>query len=80
MSDLRKINEDIAGAVTGGFQKIEDGVVDGYKKIESTVVGAYQSIEDKFVARYLLHEGETAAQAKERLAQEQSARGAGKHK
>ena len=68
MSDLKRANEEIAEAVTGGFQKIEDGVVDGYKKIESTVVGAYQSIEDKFVARYLLHEGETVEQAKERLA------------
>ena len=80
MSDLRKANEEIAEAVTGGFQKIEGGVVCGYKKIESAVVGAYQGIEDKFVARYLLHEGETVEQAKERLAQEQSARGAGKLK
>ena len=79
MSDLRKANEEIAGAITGGFQKIEDGLVDGYKKIESTVVGAYQRIEDQFVARYLLHEGETVEQAKERLAQEQAARNAEKH-
>ena len=79
MSDLRKANEEIAEAVTGGFRKIEDGVVDGYKKIENTVVGAYQSIEDQFVARYLLHEGETVEQAKERLAQEQAARNAEKH-
>ena len=79
MSDLQKVNEEIAEAVTGGFQKIEDGVVDGYKKIERTVVGAYQSIEDQFVARYLLHEGETVEQAKERLAQEQAARNAEKH-
>lgn len=79
MSDLQKVNKEIAETVTGGFQKIEDGVVDGYKKIERTVVGAYQSIEDKFVARYLLHEGETVEQAKERLAQKQSARSTGKH-
>lgn len=79
MSDLQKVNEEIAETVTGGFRKIEDGVVDGYKKIERTVVGAYQSIEDQFVARYLLHEGETVEQAKERLAQEQFARSTGKH-
>lgn len=70
MSDLRKANEEIAEAVTGGFQKIEDGVVDGYKKIESTVVGACQDLENKFVARYLLHGGETVKQARERQTQE----------
>lgn len=79
MSDLRKANKEIAEAAAGGLQKIEDRVVGGYKKIESTVVGAYQSIEDTFVARYLLHEGETVEQAKERLAQEQAVRSTEKH-
>ena len=57
MADMKK-TEEIAQAVTGGFQKIEDGVVGGYKKIESTVVGAFKGVEDKFVARHLLHEGD----------------------
>lgn len=48
MSDLRKANDEIAEAVTGGFRKIEDGVVDGYRKIESTVVGAYGRIRFLF--------------------------------
>ena len=78
MSDLKKVNEEIAAAVTGGFQKIEDGVVGGYKKIEDTVVGAYRQIEDKFVGKFLTHEGETAEEAKARLAEEQAARNAGK--
>ena len=30
MADLEKKTEEIAEAVTGGFQKIEDGVVGGY--------------------------------------------------
>lgn len=74
MADLKKGTEEIAQAVTDGFQKIEDGVVGGYKKIESAVVGAYKSVEDKFVARYLLHEGETVEDAKARLTAEQTTR------
>ena len=79
MPDLKKINEEIAEAVTGGFQKIEDSVVGGYKKIEDTVVGAYKQVEDAFVDRFLTHEGETTEEAKERLAQEQAARSTEKH-
>lgn len=78
MPDLKKINEEIAEAVTGGFQKIEDSVVGGYKKIEDTVVGAYKQVEDAFVDRFLTHEGETTEEAKARLAEEQSALNAGK--
>ena len=84
MSDVKKTNEEITQAVTGGFQKIEDGVVGGYKKIEdgvvggykkieSTVVGAYKHVEDAFVGRFLTREGETVEEAKARLAQEQAA-------
>ena len=80
MSDLKKANEEIAEAVTGGFQKIEDGVVGGYKKIESTVVGAYKQIEGAFVGRFLTHEGETVEDAKARLAEEQAAREEEAHK
>ena len=74
MADLKKGTEEIAQAVTSGFQKIEDGVVGGYKKIESAVVGAYKGVEYKFVAHYLLHEGETVEDAKARLASEQADR------
>lgn len=78
-------NEQIAEAVTGGFQKIEhgvvgayqkieDGVVGTYQKIESGVVGAYQKVEDAFVGKFLTHEGESVEDAKKRLAEEQSQR------
>lgn len=58
-SKLVKANEKIAEGVTGGFQKIQDAVVGGYTKIE-----------DLFVAQYLTHDGETVADAKNRLKQE----------
>lgn len=60
---LVKANEKIAKCVTNGFQKIQD-----------TVVGGYTKIEDKFVAQYLIHEGESVDEAKERLKQEQAER------
>ena len=48
-------------------EKIAEKVVDTYEKIESTVVGGYSKIEDAFVGRYLTRDGETTADAKERL-------------
>ncbi len=66
-SKIVKANEKIAKAVTGGYKKIEKGVVDGYKKIEKGVVGGYTKIEDKFVDAYLIKDGETVEEAKERL-------------
>lgn len=42
-------------------------VVDGYKKVETGVVGAYEKAEDKFVDRFLTKDGESIAEAKERL-------------
>lgn len=51
-------------------QKIADTVVGGYKKVESTVVNTYTKIEDKFVEQYLTRNGETIAEAKERLKKE----------
>lgn len=58
-SKLVKANEKIADGVTAGFQKISDTVVAGYTKIE-----------DRFVERYLIREGETLEEAKERLKRE----------
>ena len=55
-----KANEKIAEKVTAAFEKMEGTVVDGYTKVE-----------DAFVDRYLTKEGETVAQAKERLKREQ---------
>lgn len=55
-SKLIKANEQIAETVVGT-----------YTKIEQAVTGGYEKIEDAFVDRYLTREGETVAQAKERL-------------
>ena len=62
-SKLVKANEKIAEGVTGGFQKIQDAVIGGYTKIE-----------DKFVALSLTRDGESVADAKKRLKQEQKDR------
>lgn len=62
-SEFVKANEKIAKKVTGAFEKIEN-----------TVTGEYAKIEDAFVARFLLREGETPAQAKERLKRKQQDR------
>ena len=69
-SKLGKVNEKIAGTVTGGYRKIEKGVVDGYKKIETGAVKGYTKIEDKFVEAYLTRDGETVEEAKARLKKE----------
>ncbi len=59
-------------------EKIAEAVVGGYKKIEEGVTGAYKKIEDGFVDRFLTRGGETAEDAKKRLAEEQERRNAGK--
>lgn len=73
-SKLVKANEKIAEKVVGGYKAIENTVVGGYKAIEHTVVGGYRKIEDAFVDRYLTHDGESVADAKERLHEDQTAR------
>ncbi len=73
-SKLMKANEKIAKAVVGGYEKIENGVVDGYQKIEKGVVGGFSKMTDQFVDHFLTQDGETVADAKNRLAQEREAR------
>ena len=65
----------IAEAVVDGYKKIENGVVDSYKKIEDGAVDGFNKIADRFVEKYLLKEGETVEEARERLAKEQEERG-----
>ncbi|MCI6401378.1 MAG: hypothetical protein MR815_06055 [Oscillospiraceae bacterium] len=55
-------------------EKISEKVVGTYKKIENTVVGSYTKIEDAFVDRYLVKDGETVGEAKERLNKEKNER------
>lgn len=71
-SKLVQANEKIAEGVVDGYKKIEEGVVGGYKKIEDGVVGGFTRMTDKFVDSFLTKEGETVAEAKERLAKEQA--------
>lgn len=49
-------------------QKIKKAMTTGYANIEKAVVSVYTKIEDRFVDHYLTKEGETVAQAKQRLA------------
>lgn len=58
-SKLVRANQAAAGTVTTRFCRIE-----------AAVVGAYTKIEDAFIDRCLAREGESTAQAKERLKQE----------
>lgn len=60
------------GAV-GGYKKIEDSVVSGYKKIEDTVVGGFHKVADSFVNTFFAREGESAQEARDRLAAQQKA-------
>lgn len=53
-------------------KKIEEKVVGAYNAIESGVVDAYKKVEDKFVDSFLVKDGETAEEAKERLQSEQN--------
>ena len=56
MASLKETNKKIEHAATGTYHKIEDAVT-----------GTYQKIEDKFVDTFLRADGETIAEAKERL-------------
>lgn len=66
-SKLVKANEKIAEQAAAGFQSLCGAVTEGYTKIE-----------DRFVDRYLTREGETVAEAKLRLKQEQAERERGR--
>lgn len=44
MADLKKANEEIAETVTGGFQKIEDGVVGGCKKLRVLLLAHFRAL------------------------------------
>ena len=49
----------------------ETVAVGTYKKIEETVVEGYTKISDAFVEKFLMKEGETLEEAKERINKEQ---------
>lgn len=66
-SKLVEVNGKIAEGVVGGYKKMEEGVMVGYKKIEEGAVGGFHKIADKFVDPFLMKEGESVEEAKERL-------------
>lgn len=66
-SKLVEVNGKIAEGVVGGYKKMEEGVIVGYKKIEEGAVGGFHKIADKFVDPFLMKEGESVEEAKERL-------------
>ena len=56
----------IAEEATAGLRKIQDRVVNGYKGVE----GGSTKLEDCLICRYLARDGESIAEAKERLRRE----------
>ena len=56
------------------LERIENAVVEGYKKIEDSTVDGFNKIADGFVGKFLLKEGETVEEARQRLAKEQEKR------
>lgn len=73
-SKLVKVNQKIAKKVVGTHKKIENGVVGGYKRIEHGVVSGFNKIADGFVDEFLTREGESVAEARQRLEEEKAAR------
>lgn len=67
MDKIKRMYERIEKGVVGTYRKIERGTVRSYKKIEHGAVSGYLAVEDFFVKRLFAREGESAAQAKERL-------------
>lgn len=65
---LADMNETIARSVVDGYQKMENSVVKGYKKIETGVVSGFHKVSDKAIDLLFTREGETAEEAKTRLA------------
>lgn len=54
--------------VVAGYKAIEHGAVAGYKAIENAAVSGFAKVTDKFVSAFLVKEGESAEDAKARLA------------
>ena len=68
MKKIADIVEEMGRVVTSGYKKIEDGVVSCYKKIETGAVTGFEKVTDLCVGVLFAKEGETAEEAKARLA------------
>ena len=75
MSKFAEANEKIAEKVVEGYKKIETGVVEGYKKIETGAVEGFQKMNDKIIEKVFARDGETVAEARERLSGEKKSEG-----
>ena len=56
------------------YKKLETGVVDSYKKVEEGFVGGFNKVADGFVEKFLVKDGESVEEARERLAKKQEER------
>ena len=74
MDAFRRTNNMANSKLITANEKIAKNVTETFQKIQDTVINNYTKIEDNFVAQYLTHEGESVADAKKRLKQEQAER------
>ena len=74
MKKIADVVEEMGQAVTSGYKKIESGVVSGYKRIETGAVTGFEKVTDKCVAVLFAKEGETAKEARVRLAARKESR------
>ena len=65
--DAMMIGEMVTEKSKEVYEASKEVTVSGYKAIENAVVGTYTKVEDAFVGTFLTKDGETVAEAKERL-------------
>lgn len=71
MSKLEDVNKKIEKTVVGTYKIIEKTAVGTYKTIENNVVSIYKKIEDRFINTFIVKNGETTKEAKEKLIKKQ---------
>lgn len=74
MEKLDTCVQKIARGVKDAYQKIEDGVVSGYRRVETGAVEGFERVTDRCVETLFAREGESVAEARERLAAMQNER------
>ena len=68
MRKIADIVEEMGQTVTSGYKKMQDGVLSGYKKIENGAVTGFEKVTDQCVSVLFAKVGESAKEAKARLA------------
>ena len=79
VTGYKKIEGGVVEGFTGMVDKMSGVMLDEEGKLKTgkvgeAVVGAYKKVENAFVNTFMVKEGETAEEAKTRVAQEQQAR------